>query len=74
MNLREYLFRQEISVKDFADQLGTDRSYISAFKTGRLIPGKRLAQDIVDLTNGQVTIEELMDPKATPKKKRKTKK
>lgn len=63
MDLREYLFRQRISVTDFAKLIGCSRAYISKIVNDQIRPGKRLAKDIELITNGEVTAEELLKGK-----------
>jgi len=74
MNLREYLFKNDITSTKFSNMIGCSGAYLSRIMNGKVVPGKRLIQDIVDLTEGCVAYEEVVDPKSTPKKKRKTKK
>ncbi len=59
MTLREYLFKHKIQQKDFADQMGCARPYISNICSGRATPGPYFAKYIQDATKGEVTIEEL---------------
>ena len=60
MNLKEYLFLHRISVGDFAQKIKCNRSYFSRLINGHVRPGRRLAEDIEQATNGQVTAEELL--------------
>lgn len=60
MNLREYLFLHRIGVEAFAKQINCSRSYFSRLLNGHVKPGHRLAKDIEEATNGEVTVEELM--------------
>jgi transcriptional regulator with XRE-family HTH domain len=54
MELREYLFRYNITQKEFAEKVGCARAYITLVAGGIHIPGKRLAQDIEKVTAGLV--------------------
>lgn len=60
MDLREYLFRNRITVKKFSEKMECARTHISEILHGRRKPSKRLAQSIENATNGEVTVAELM--------------
>ena len=59
MDLRSYLFHNRLKSKKVADDLLLSSSYFSLLKTERARPSKRLARDICQYTNGQVTMEYL---------------
>lgn len=59
MNLRDYLKIQEITVKEFADEIRYGQTYLYRIITGSLKPGAKLAKVIVEATRGQVTFEDL---------------
>ncbi len=59
MELREYLFKNRISVVEFSRILECDRSYISQIVNGKR-PGKNLAKLIEMTTNGEVTVKGLL--------------
>lgn len=63
MDLREYLFRHRLSVVDFSKIIECDRAYLSKIVNGKLKPSKRLAKDIEEATNGEVTASELLEEK-----------
>lgn len=63
MNLKEYLFLHRISVSEFSHKIKCNRSYFSRLINGHVKPGKRLAEDIEQATNGEVTAEELLKGK-----------
>lgn len=63
MNLRDYLYYNKISVKDFSKNLDYSRTHISAIIHGRLKPTKRLAKAIEQATNGEVKAEDLISYK-----------
>lgn len=63
MNLREYLFRQRISVQDFAEKLEYSRTHLSLIVNGKGKPSPRLAKSIERATNGEVTAQELLKGK-----------
>lgn len=64
MDLREYLFRKQISITEFSNQLECSRGYLSTIVHGKK-PSRLLAKEIERITNGEVTVEELM--KTAPK-------
>lgn len=62
MNLREYLFRMRITQVDFAKKLGISRGHLGQIIAGTKHPSRKLAKNIEDITNGQVTAVELLFP------------
>lgn len=60
MELREYLFRNRISITDFSKKVDFSRNYISQIALGYRKPSKKLAKLIEKETNGEVTLEELI--------------
>lgn len=60
MTLRDYLYYNKISVKEFSESLDYSRTHMSAIIHGRLKPSKRLAKAIEKATNGEVKAEELL--------------
>lgn len=63
MDLREYLFKKEISITDFAKDIGFTRGYINAICKKNIKPGRKLAKVIEQATDGKVTMKELMSVK-----------
>lgn len=63
MDLREYLFRKRITVKEFSETLDYTRTHLSQIINGNRNPSKRLARSIEKATNGEVTAEELLKGK-----------
>lgn len=59
MELKRYLFENEISVKDFAKLIDMTEAVISSLKTGHRMCGRKTARLIEKATNGQVTVEDL---------------
>lgn len=55
MNLREYLFRNRLTIKEFADQIGYARGYISQVMGGRKEELPRLTKMVNMHTKGKVT-------------------
>ncbi len=60
MDLREYLFRNRLTVKGFSDKIDCSRNHLSSIIHGRFKPSKRLAKDIELATNGEVKAEDLL--------------
>lgn len=58
MKLKSYLADIGMTVKDFSALLECNYRYMSRIMNGHVKPGKRLAQDIEDLTDGQVKLLE----------------
>lgn len=61
MDLRTYLFHKRISITDFSKRIKCSRDHLSRIVNGKLTPSRRLAEDIEQETNGEVTLKELMD-------------
>lgn len=60
MDLRTYLFQKRTSIADFSRQLKCSRDHLSRIVNGKLKPSERLAKDIEEATNGEVTAKELL--------------
>lgn len=60
MDLRTYLFQKRISIADFSRQLKCSRDHLSRIVNGKLKPSARLAEDIEQATDGEVTVKELL--------------
>jgi DNA-binding XRE family transcriptional regulator len=81
MKLFEYLSKYGIKHNHFASRLGISKSSFSFLVTGEREPKLKLAIKIVDLTDGEVTLEDLLvqdkpnktDNKKPPKKTKKNK-
>lgn len=58
MRLKVYLAIIDMTLKDFCKIAETDTTYINAIVGGRMRPGKRLSQDVEDITNGKVKLIE----------------
>jgi ribosome-binding protein aMBF1 (putative translation factor) len=66
MDLKEYLYQNRLSQRQFAKMINFNLSYICSICCGRLIPGKKLAKQIEIFTNGIVLFDELR-PKCNDK-------
>jgi transcriptional regulator with XRE-family HTH domain len=60
MELREYLFRERLTVTAFAKQLGVSRNHINKIVNGHGRPGVALARLIEHETQGKVTAQEML--------------
>lgn len=61
MDLREYLFRHNMTATEFARRIDYERTYISSCANGTIQMGKKLARIIEAETNGMVTRQEALD-------------
>ncbi len=59
MDLRSYLFHNRLSSKKMAEDLMLSSSYFSLLKSEKARPSKRLARDICQYTNNEVSLEYL---------------
>lgn len=57
MELREYLFRNEMKCTAFGEKIGYAGNYIAAIARRQIKPGKKLAKLIAEVTQGQVVYE-----------------
>lgn len=63
-NLREWLFKNRLSVTYLAKYLGINRSYVHMWMSGRKSPSDRLMTKIRELSKEEVsTQEDLIDEK-----------
>ncbi len=69
MRLREWLYKNGKYVKDFAQEIGYDRSYISAVMCGKKSPPKRFVFIVKMTTKGKVSEEDWEGIVADPFKK-----
>lgn len=60
MDLKTYLDLKNIKIQDFADIIGVDSSTISRYIHWHRKPGLDIANRIVKVTKGKVTIEDLL--------------
>lgn len=58
MNIREYLFKHELTLIELAEQLGITNVYLSSIITAKNRPSTKLAGKIEEITNGEVTLTE----------------
>lgn len=63
MDLKDYLYIKRMTINQFAELIGYSRNHISGIINGRLKPTKKLAQYIEKMTEGEVTVEDLLKGK-----------
>ncbi len=61
MNIREYLFRQEITMSSFARKIDYERSYLSIVMKGKQKPGRKFIAAVERASNGNVTEEDILN-------------
>ncbi len=70
MNIREFLFYENLSVAEFAEKARLSRGYMDMIINAGLKPSKKACEDLKKATHGKVAIPEgLYAPR--PRKKRK---
>lgn len=57
MDIKNYLFEENISQSSFAKRLGITKSYLSRIITGKQEPGRFLIEKIEFITRGKVKIK-----------------
>jgi len=62
MDIREFLFRKNMTVCEFAKSLDVCANHITAIKNGRYRAGKKLARDIELITGGSIKAKDLRKP------------
>jgi len=61
MDLREYLFKHKMTAAQFSKNINYNRNYICAIVRKYFKPGKKLCKLIIEATNGECTMERLME-------------
>lgn len=59
MNLRDFIHKNEMSIKYMAEQIECSASYLSMIALGKKKPRKRIQKLIENFTLGAVTAEDL---------------
>lgn len=57
--LAEYLSKRKIPVQVFADSLGVHNSAVYGYLSGKYEPGPETAKKIRDLTNKEITLDDI---------------
>lgn len=60
MKFRQYLWKRNITIKQFALSMRYDAGYLGQVINGKKKPGRKLSEDIVLATNGEITIDDIM--------------
>jgi transcriptional regulator with XRE-family HTH domain len=60
MPIKLYTLKNGLTLTAFAEMLGYSRDYISALANGNIKMGGPIAKKIEKVTNGEITISELM--------------
>lgn len=60
MELWEYKMRSRCTYRELADKIGCSSNHLNQIAVKRFRPGKTLAKMIEKITDGQVTVEELL--------------
>ncbi len=66
--LKKYLFEHDLRLNDMATILNCNKAYFCRIVNG-LKPGKRLARDIISITDPNMSFDEHIDHKESTKKK-----
>ena len=78
MNLRDWLYKTRITVKDFSKLVRVNRSYLHTIINGSCIPSKKILKRISEVTIGQVSeladLVDRIDGKKNDKKAKSSKK
>jgi|GEM_PF-549851 len=74
MKLKEYLKMKCLTEYDFADILGITQPHVSYIVNGKKNPSAGLAKKIEDVTNSQVTFNDLYSSKAPSRLKKNNRK
>ena len=62
MKLREWLYQKRMTIRDFSNLIGYNRTYIHAWMSGKKIPSKRIRDKVNEFTMGKVKkVEDLVD-------------
>lgn len=59
MQLRDYIAQGGISAAELASRLGVTREAIRRYATGERMPRRDMIRQIVEITGGQVTADDL---------------
>lgn len=61
MELKLYLVKNRIKIHEFAERLGCSRTHLTEVINGKKKAGLTLAKFIEQITNGEVTTEEILN-------------
>lgn len=57
VSLEQYLFRNRMSVRYFAESIGYAPQYVTNIKNWKMKPGKKFLRDVSNFTKGEVTFD-----------------
>lgn len=66
MNLREYLFYSNMTVKDFAKIADFNNAFLSRILNGKHMPSAKTLRAIERVTNGKVRADTILAPTKLP--------
>lgn len=59
MLLKDYLYKNNLTNREFGKRLKVGENHVTSIKNGRHTPSIKLAMEIIKITNGEVTPEDL---------------
>lgn len=60
MKFRQYLWARNLTIKEFALTMRYDPGYLGQVMNGKKMPGRKLSEDIEAATNGEITIDDII--------------
>lgn len=66
MKLKWYLLKYNLSIKDFAKIIDLSSTYVSLIHNNTKKPSKKIGRAIERVTNGIVTVDEVINPDKYP--------
>ena len=60
MKLKIWIISHNMTMTEFAKKIDVSRTYLSDVTRGTRKPSRRLAKDIEQATNGEVTVKDLL--------------
>lgn len=67
MSLEDFVGKRKVNVLQLAKQIGYSRVYLQQVLNGKMIPGKKLAKCLEEVSEGKITAEELLKPRKDQK-------
>lgn len=61
MKFRQYLWTRNLTIKEFALSMRYDPGYLGQVMNGKKKPGRKLSEDIEAATDGEITIDDIID-------------
>lgn len=63
MDIKTYIWKNRMTLRDFATLVGCNYSYMSRIATEKLLPSPELAKKIEAATNGQIKAKKMIRKK-----------